>query len=77
LLKNVKTICSHGEWTITYTSAKNAILFAYLHRAQELHDYEKYLFATTAIPVKKLLVIQLDQAIHLCITHSNDISFTS
>jgi len=77
--KYPKSIRSHGDWTIAYASVKEAILFAYPHRLKELCEYEKYiigLFATVAIPVKYVLIVQLDRAICICIAHSNDMSFT-
>src|SRR5882724_10362727 len=76
--KNSKTIQSHGNWTIAYASAKEAILFSFPHRLKELCEYKKFiigLFATVTVLAKYLLVMQLDRAICLHVTHSNDMSF--
>jgi len=80
MLKNSKMICAHGKWTIAYASMKEAIFFMYLHRAHKICEYKKYiirLFMAAAIPVKNLLVIQLDWAICIHVACSNNIAFTS
>ncbi|KAF8573200.1 hypothetical protein K439DRAFT_1376141, partial [Ramaria rubella] len=40
-----KTIRTHSEWIIAFSSLKDMVLFAYPHRTKELKDYQHFIIA--------------------------------
>jgi hypothetical protein len=41
--RNSRSIQTHGEWSVAFASARNAILFAFPHRVDELTEYKCYI----------------------------------
>ena len=63
-----KAVCNHGEWAITFTITKAAILFAYPHHTREYIEYEKFIvgqFAAILNISQHAHVITLNHAIRL------------
>src|SRR5882724_6014821 len=40
-----KTIHMHSDWLLTFEVAKEAVLFAYPHRAREFFGYQKFIIS--------------------------------
>jgi len=77
---NSKTIKTHGEWSIAFTMAKQACLFAYPHQADESINYEQFIigqFTAQSDSGQHDRVIDLNKVIRLCITRVNYMFLTS
>ncbi|KAF8583625.1 hypothetical protein K439DRAFT_1348218, partial [Ramaria rubella] len=64
--KAARAIVTHGKWAITFRIAERAILFAYLHRADELFEYKEFIighFTAMDDIATHYKVINLDKAI--------------
>jgi len=79
--RSSKTIRTHSDWLLAFETAKEAILFAYPHRAKELNSYRKFIIGQFAAfgsdSNLHFHVVNLDRAIRLCVAQTNDIAFTS
>ena len=70
-----KPVSTHGDWTIAFDLTKEAYLFAFAHRAEELKSYQRYIlqqFATKR-ESEHLRVIALDKAIRKRISERRDL----
>ena len=75
-----KTIGTHGEWSIAFSAAKAAVLYAYPHRAEEFAQYEEFIigqFSALDDVREHIKVINLDRAIRLRISRGNALSLIS
>src|SRR5882724_1562140 len=69
----------NGDWGITFTLTKWAILFACPHRSNELDKYEEYIIRQfTGVEVSQhSRMLNLNQAIHLHESQSNHLLLMS
>jgi hypothetical protein len=78
--KPTKSVQTHGEWAIAFSRTRRAILFAYPHRADELEEYEWYVigqFAAFSDVSQHYRILNLDRAIRLRVSQSNDLLLVS
>ena len=77
--KLVRTVASHGDWFISFSTYGEAVLFLYPHRKKELAEYQRFIagqFAAITVP-EHHRVIDLDRAIRKRVTRTNNLALTS
>lgn len=70
-----KPVATHGDWTIAFDLTRDAYLFAFAHRAEELKQYQRYIlqqFATKR-ESEHPRVIALDRAIRKRVSECRDL----
>ena len=70
-----KPVSTHGDWTIAFDLTRDAYLFAFAHRAEELKVYQRYIlqqFATKR-ESEHPRVIALDRAIRKRVSERRDL----
>jgi hypothetical protein len=70
-----KPVATHGDWTIAFDLTRDAYLFTFAHRAEELKQYQRYIlqhFATKR-DSEHPRVIALDKAIRKRISERRDL----
>ena len=70
-----KPVTTHGDWTIAFDLTRDAYLFTFAHRAEELKQYQRYIlqqFATKR-DSEHPRVIALDKAIRKRISERRDL----
>src|SRR5882724_5713980 len=76
-----KTIRMHSDWLLAFETTKEAILFTCPHRTKELNSYRKFIIGQfSAFSSNSNLhfhIFNLDHAIRLHVTQTNDITFMS
>jgi hypothetical protein len=71
-----KPIITHGNWTIAFNITRDAYLFTFAHRAEELKNYQQYILQQfiTKQESKHPQVITLDRAIRKRVSERCDLS---
>jgi hypothetical protein len=70
-----KPVTTHGDWTIAFDLTRDAYLFTFAHRAEELKLYQRHIlqqFATKR-ETEHLRVIALDKAIRKRVSERRDL----
>ena len=70
-----KPVTTHGDWTIAFDLTRDAYLFAFAHRAEELKVYQRHILQQFASKRESehLRVIALDKAIRKRVSERRDL----